>query len=754
MGRTWNALVFLAVTLFSAFTWAQQVPPCDPVVVDGAEVFGADTNRVEAAAQPLINRGATVRIRTVRTYGSYGSLDHLEDSIEKACPSWQAPGGGTRNGLIVLMIAVDDRKVGIYSGDQWKHVVASNWDNIQDRSMKPRFRDGDFAGGFIAGMEALHRLIEQAESAPAGGGVTVVQQPPLDLSGCANVGWFLCILVFIGFLAWAGYDIHTNRKRRRAAQAAAQSKKKAAATRVTELEGARELLKAKVEIAAALTAETDAVDLCRDFGTFDEVIGRGSAAYTDLGNSASDPDRGGRTLAEYQRAEHGYDSVIETLERARKIKDTLERMIAEIQKAAAEAPEMIAEAEDRVVEANSVITAMKAEGWKTGDAETQLASASSKLGEARAALAGKQAAAATAFAKHVIAATAKAKEAAEGLPKRKAAIAADCGKISSRLQTVRAAIEESRTVFTRLTEVYAESSWEAIVGNGSEAEEHVEVAVAALEASRAAATMEEQRWEDAERAAKEGNDALGHAEALARAIVELEERIKVAEREAPREIEDAQADINRAKAYEQKHDADIDDAMKGEIRKAETTLAQARDELAKTVPDFLQVVNFAQKANAHADRILENSRSQYEAAERLRRQAASALREAETAVSRARNYIASHSSDVEHSARGTLTNAEANLSSAQRADGPKDRLTYAGRAKADADGAYQRAKCDVEEAEEERRRARRAREAALRASYSSRSSTSIGFGGGFGGGRSGGSSGFGFGGRSGGSSKW
>lgn len=750
----------MTVCLLSpSFSMAEnpQDTPCDPVVADGANVFGGETSRVEAAAQPLINRGATVRVRTIKTYGQLGSVDHFEDAVEKRCPSWQAPGGGTRNGLIVVMIAVDDREVGLYSGDQWRHVVKPNWDNIQDRHMKPRFRDGDFAGGFIAGLEALHRLVEEAERAPAGrtaGPVTVIQQPPSpppDLSGCANVGIGFLVLLVLAVLGWGAHSIHAGRKRRRAAQSAAQAKKKAAAARITELEGERELLTAKVEIAAGMVGELVAANLRLDPDTLDEVIGRASTEYADLGNSASDPDRDGRTLEEYKRAERGYDSVIETLERARKIKDALERHISEIQQAAAEAPQRIAGAEAAVAEAGRAITTLKGEGWKTEEADKKLAYARSVLATAHLSFDAKRHAAATADARQAVEVAAEAGEIAKELPQRKAKIDAGCETLSVRLDAVRAEIETSRTAFERVSAAYAESSWEAIVGNGSEAEEHVVVAITALEAGHAAATMEEQRWEDAERAVQEGNDALGHAEALARAIMELEERIKVAQREAPAEINAAQADIERAKAYEREHDADIDDAMKDEIRKAEATLGRAREELEKPVPDFLRVVKLAQEANTHADRILETSRNQHEAAERLRRQATSAVREAETAVSRARNYIGSHSSDVEHSARGVLTSAEANLSSARGASEPPERLAYAKRAEAEADEAYQKAKRDVGEAEEERRRRRRAREAALRSSYSS----SISFGGGFsGGGRSGGSSGFGFGGRSGGSSSF
>lgn len=757
----WSAV--LAALLLSPFAMAEDPGniPCDPVVVDGANAFGGDASRVESAALPLINRGATVRVRTIKTYGDLGSLDHFEDALEKRCPSWQAPGGSTRNSLIVVMIAVDDREVGLYSGDQWRHVVKPNWDNIQDREMKPRLRDGDFAGGFIAGLEALHRLIEEAERAPVGGTagpVTIIQQPPSpppDLSGCADVGIGFLVLLGLAALGWVTYGFHTNRKRRRAAQSAAQVKKKAAAARISELESERELLKAKVEIAAGMAAEEVAADLCHDLGTFDEVVGRASAAYADLGTSASDPDREGRSVEEYRTAERGYAEVIKRLERARTIKESIERRVTEIQQAAATAPKRIAEAEAAIAEADRAIKAVKDEGWKTSEVEGHLAAARTVFARAHTELEGKRAAAATASAKEAVETATKAKGLAEGLSRRKTAIDAALEALEARIPQVQHAIEEGRAVFERVSAAYAETSWEAIVGNGSEAEEHGEVAVAALEAGRAAVTMEEQRWGDAERAVQEGNDALGHAEALARAIVELEERIKVAQREAPAEIKAAQADIDRAKAYEREHDADIDDVMKGEIRKAEVMLGQARDELAKPMPDFLRVVKLAQEANAHADQILATSRSQHESAERLRRQATSAVREAETAVSRARNYIGSHSSDVEHSARGTLASAEANLSSAQRASDAKERLAYAERAETEANEAYRKAKHDVDEAEEERRRRRRAREAAFRSSYSS-SRSSISFGGGFGGGggRSGGSSSFGFGGRSGGSSKW
>lgn len=768
MRKQWQRMVrvLAGIALFvSAGSVAAQDMPCDATVVDAAGAFGNDVGSVETAVQPLINIGATVRVRTVRTYGSAGSLDHYEAAIERQCASWRAPDGGTRNSLIAVFIAVDDREVGLYSGTQWEHVVRPNWASIQDRQMKPKFRDSDFAGGFVAGLREVHRLIETAERAPVGAVVgsrdtkTIVQTQPTDLSGCANVGYGLLVLVCIILGALIGMNALRFRQRRRAAQAIARDKRHAATSGMLEARGKLAGLKTRTEAAALIVSEADAQRLRGKLEEIERLVGAMALTMSEVEPEGSqDPTRDGRSREEYETVTKGYERAFVQLREIQARQASHDRELDALHQAAKEAPVAITVAEEAISGAENAIDKVRSEGWKTGAADEVIALAQEAFDRAKSERDAKKLAAAAESARAASGLASQAFAITLAIPQRKKTIDGALETLSGRIDRIRGAVAEASAAFDRISAAYAESSWESVAGNGSSAEAFIAEADDALATGRLAATKEQQRWSAADEAVKAGNAAIEQADALLQGIHDREQQLQVAQQIAQQEINEAAADLARAIAYEREHDADIDDAMKGELRAAEQTLGEARDELAKQPPDYLRVVERAKRANAHADRILAQCQNEHEAAERLRRRAVSAFNEAQATVNRARSYIHSHSSDVGPDARGALSSAEQSLSNAERVADPKTSIANAEQAASEAERAYSRARRDVDEVEAARRRTREAAEARRRASYSStsyggshRSGGSSSWGSSS---RSGGSSSFGSSRRSGGSSKW
>jgi uncharacterized membrane protein YgcG len=201
----------LLVAAFATTAYAQGTD-CDSIVVDNAQVMKGAGARVENAAQKLINAGADVRIRTFNTMDGAANLDRFEKSIEAVCPSWTAPDGGMKNNLVVLMVAVKERKVGYYYGSQWGSVLSSRWTMIESNFMKPRFRDRDYVGGFVNSLDETTRLIEARTQA-----VVVVPssptpiEPPADLSGLWVVLGCLLVVVVVGALGWFVYNLIVQR---------------------------------------------------------------------------------------------------------------------------------------------------------------------------------------------------------------------------------------------------------------------------------------------------------------------------------------------------------------------------------------------------------------------------------------------------------------------------------------------------------------------------------------------------------------
>jgi uncharacterized membrane protein YgcG len=246
-----RTLLALTMMLAIGFGVSAAPPfPCDAVVVTQAE--DVDEARVMAAVTKLEDAGADVRVYVLRTVTPYGSLDLLKEAMLDSCGSWQArnPDGtvGMKNNLVVFMVAMDDRKVGLFFGDQWGAALRDRWPTILSRDVAPRFRDGDLTGGIAAGLESVAGFIEPPTAlqplAPAP--PVIVTNPPADLS-------FMTWLVVLAALLIAGYVavrvVASNRResgKRRAAQQAAASAKARSSAMALDLGEPLEVAKAQI----------------------------------------------------------------------------------------------------------------------------------------------------------------------------------------------------------------------------------------------------------------------------------------------------------------------------------------------------------------------------------------------------------------------------------------------------------------------------------------------------------------------------
>jgi hypothetical protein len=176
----------------------------------------------------------------------------------------------------------------------------------------------------------------------------------------------------------------------------------------------------------------------------------------------------------------------------------------------------------------------------------------------------------------------------------------------------------------------------------------------------------------------------------------LEENLIKARRDAPSEIDAAQADISRAWDYINRYDEDIRESLEDDLRAAEGKNNQAREELGRGKPDYFAVCKSARDANEAADRILIEARSEHEAAERLRSKAASSWRDASASVSIARKYIEDHHNVVKAEARTYLGTAEDAIRQLEAVSDANTRVSLANQAESAANQAYALARQDVD----------------------------------------------------------
>jgi uncharacterized membrane protein YgcG len=720
-------LSFIAILGVLALSFAPQIAnvvyaqssECDDVVVDQAGVFKEKLQQVKDAANKLATQvAADVRVRTFTSVPG-ANLDAYQKILESKCSSWRAQDGGRKNNLIVVSVSVNDRKTGLYYGSQWTRVLDSNWNRIQADFMNPKFRDGDFGGGTVAGINEVTRVLDLQIHPPTL--APVVQQPPVvivqptqppspppDLSGLWTVlGWIVGLIALgaVGLLVLGIVSQYiVEQGKRRAAQQAARLQKQAAASRISAWEQLFNDVQLKVRIAVDQMSDSDTKSLQANLIKAQRIVEIATQNFSDLGESAGDPSRPNLTVEEYEKTERAYQAVVSDLQKAEQLLRETDSQIESLLRLVTDVPKVVAAASANLSDAQKRVHAIQQQGFKTDDAEKMLAKAQTAAAQAEQALKEKQYGNCQSLVRVAVQSAESAAKLAETLPAQQKELRGLASALANRIETVKAAIIAGKAFFDQISAMYAASSWESIQGNGTEATNRVNWSLKALQAAQQAATsFDTGEWKKGNDAAKEANVWLDEAESEMRSISARKKGLEAARRDAPNEIQAAASDITKAREYIARYDADIRESLETDLDGAQQALASAEVELRRDQPDFIKVVKLARQANETADQILVAARSEHEVAERLRQQAASALRDGKRAVSKAKEYIEDHSSDVSRYGKSKLSDAQGDLREAETSTSLNSQIKYGQSAEKLADSAYAKAKSDVNDAEEERR---------------------------------------------------
>jgi uncharacterized membrane protein YgcG len=672
---------------------------CDEPVLDEANVFNGRLSDVEGAVNRLRNTGADVRVRMIPTYGEAGNLDRYESELEQQCASWTDLAGNRKNNLVALIVSIEEMQTGIYFGEQWEPALGDRWTQIQTQIMNPRFARGDFAGGVIAGLDEINRLI--AAQLGDGGG------PPGQ--GGLSAGWVILIVFFsiliigVGLLIFRNY--RKSREKRLAARQKARLAKQGAASKVNDLVSALQMLEIKVNATAQKVSQEDAAPLFDGLSKAKRLIDQGAQKYSELSHSAGDPEKPGTGVPQLEVIAQEYQGVINTLREGNEELNKTEERITALQNAIESFSGRLDAVNAAIEEAVRKQETARNAGFKIDQPAGVLDNARLSLKQAAALYQGKQFIQAVHKLEEAGDLAKQAAVSAETLPEKKRESEEAILNLEKRLEKVRDAVERGSLIFDKISQKYAETSWESIRGNGTEAENRIDWTQEALEDARAGISMEQQEWQKALELVQQGHDWMNEAESLMHSITALEASLTAAERDAPQEIEAAQVDITRAWQYINQYDEDIRESLEDELRQAESVLESAREEFNKEKADYLKTVKLAEEANTAADKILAQARSEHEAAERLRQKAASAIRDARYRVSIAREYIQDHAREAGSDARTYLSSAESALRQAEGTADLEARITYAGKAENAAAAAYSSARSRVAEAWDRRQAA-------------------------------------------------
>jgi len=626
----------------------------------------------------------------------------------------------------------------------------------------------------------MQQAIDAYQHPKQSGPTTIIKQPgkPTDLTWL----WILLsILVGVGLLTAAGFGLAGMRRReqkRKQTQQDVLKLRNQVADQMLALGQADDDLKRSLAILDGQLAADEQAELKQLKAAADAASGKASTGWDDLSSPDQNP--------EHKLSDEQYQRISASLQDVSGDAQAATTAVAAAQAKADQLSQMISALPQELDVAGKQIEAVESEraaveksGYKTGPAEELLKQASAAKDQAQQSLAAKSVATASEAieqAKHL---GDQAKAWLDGLPQLAAGLAKSAGSIKSGIVASEALIGQTKHVFEQLHGDYAASCWDAVKGNGSEAEKQVAVAKTALAAAEKASGMNEQSWDEAQTALDQATAALAQSDRLCQAISDLKTALDQAKAQSATLVSDASGEIEKAAAYVKANDDDLSEELEDELDQARKAVSAAEAELKKTKPDYLAAAKQAQDAHSVADKVLADARSEKEQLDRLRQQAQSGKSSAQAAVQQADSYISSHSSDVRSGAKGDLSAAQQSLSQAEgvKVEIKSHQTAHSDQSKAlgqqvalyqqaqqSAEQAYSQAKRDVDDAEDERRREEERRQQ----SYSSAGNLGVGIaigselsGGGFGGGGGiegdfgGGSSGFGGGGDfGGGSSGW
>lgn len=202
-------------------------------IVDRANLISeADEKRIRTLCDKLLTNKATpilvVTIESMAEHGANGM--RIETFATLLFNQWEIGhaklNGQTWNTGILLLVSKNDRKARIELGGYWRHDQDALAEKIMQEQIVPRFKQGDFSGGIVAGVESLDKMarglkMPAAPAASQSGGwmqylliagviaLAIFSAISLARSGSSGWAWLLWGALFAG-LGYFLYQMFNN----------------------------------------------------------------------------------------------------------------------------------------------------------------------------------------------------------------------------------------------------------------------------------------------------------------------------------------------------------------------------------------------------------------------------------------------------------------------------------------------------------------------------------------------------------------
>lgn len=162
-------------------------PPGDREFVrDQAHLLtDADVAKIKQIADKLLTEKATpIIVVTIDSMAEHGGAGmRIETFARLLFDQWKIGvaklNGQDWNTGILLLVSKGDRKARIELGGYWRREQDQQCQQIMEQIIVPRFKQGDFSGGILAGVEALDKM---AHGLPLPKGSERASQPPSTMA--------------------------------------------------------------------------------------------------------------------------------------------------------------------------------------------------------------------------------------------------------------------------------------------------------------------------------------------------------------------------------------------------------------------------------------------------------------------------------------------------------------------------------------------------------------------------------------------
>ncbi len=136
-------------------------------VLDKAGLLNqADEQKIKRICEALLRKTATpIIVVTIGSMSEYGASGiRIETFARLLFDQWRIGqaeiNGKVWNTGILLVVSQNDRKARIELGAGWKHDKDAEARRIMNDLIVPHFKQGDYSGGILAGVEALDKMAQ------------------------------------------------------------------------------------------------------------------------------------------------------------------------------------------------------------------------------------------------------------------------------------------------------------------------------------------------------------------------------------------------------------------------------------------------------------------------------------------------------------------------------------------------------------------------------------------------------------------